>query len=188
MCKCLWACLLLTHVHQHTRSTYRHHHWRRLLQELCDKVSQLPSDIEWHFIGHLQSNKAKALVQSCPNLAMLETIDSEKLANKVDAAVEAAGRSPLPILIQVMYCAPCIVHCTCFQGCHACLPLSQRLACNHSVYLLHPMGTSTLAGAGVAVISSLSARSEHSRPSVEAIRCARGRRRSFCAWHLLYDS
>jgi PLP dependent protein len=72
-----------------------------VLQELCDKVNQLPSDIEWHFIGHLQSNKAKTLVQNCPNLAMLETVDSEKLANKVDAAVEAAGRSPLPILIQV---------------------------------------------------------------------------------------
>jgi PLP dependent protein len=75
--------------------------WRVLLQELCDKVSQLPSDIEWHFIGHLQSNKAKTLVQCCPNLAMLETVDSAKLANKVDAAVEAAGRCPLPILIQV---------------------------------------------------------------------------------------
>lgn len=71
------------------------------MQELCDKVSQLPADIEWHFIGHLQSNKAKTLVQSCPNLVMLETIDSQKLANKVDSAVEAAGRSPLPILIQV---------------------------------------------------------------------------------------
>jgi hypothetical protein len=77
--------------------------WQTCLyvQELCEKVDQLPQDIEWHFIGHLQSNKVKALLQSCPNLAMLETVDSQKLANKVDAAVEAAGREPLPILIQV---------------------------------------------------------------------------------------
>ena len=31
-------------------------------QELLDKVPQLPADIRWHFIGHLQSNKAKALL------------------------------------------------------------------------------------------------------------------------------
>ena len=107
---CLVTCfswILNPHgIHHHTRSIYRSKNCRQWLQELCDKVSQLPSDIEWHFIGHLQSNKAKVLVQSCPNLALLETIDSEKLANKVDAAVEAAGRSPLPILIQVQYFSP----------------------------------------------------------------------------------
>ena len=42
-------------------------------------------DICWHFIGHLQSNKSNKLVK-VPNLYMLETIDSAKLANTVNAA------------------------------------------------------------------------------------------------------
>ncbi|KAK9845726.1 hypothetical protein WJX81_000672 [Elliptochloris bilobata] len=71
------------------------------VQELLDKASQLPDDIQWHFIGHLQSNKAKALIEGVPNLAMVETVDSMKLANKLDAAVGGSGRPPLPVLVQV---------------------------------------------------------------------------------------
>ncbi len=71
------------------------------VQELIDKAPALPSDAQWRFIGHLQSNKAKALVQAVPNLAAVETVDSEKLASKLDAAVGGAGRPPLPVLIQV---------------------------------------------------------------------------------------
>ncbi|KAL2930302.1 Pyridoxal phosphate homeostasis protein [Bienertia sinuspersici] len=47
----------------------------------------LPEDIEWHFIGNLQSNKVKALLCKalfsvrCPNLAMVETVDDEKVSN-----------------------------------------------------------------------------------------------------------
>lgn len=47
------------------------------LQELCDKVGQLPGDVQWHFIGHLQSNKAKKLVAEVPNLAVVETVRVE---------------------------------------------------------------------------------------------------------------
>ncbi|KAL4180894.1 hypothetical protein AMTRI_Chr12g268390 [Amborella trichopoda] len=54
------------------------------VQELVDKAPQLPGDIEWHFIGHLQSNKAKTL-----------------LANYLDRAVAGVGRKPLKILLQV---------------------------------------------------------------------------------------
>ena len=56
-----------------------------------DKSPALPSDIQWHFIGHLQSNKVKALLEGAPNLAMVETVDSEKLANKLDSTVAALG-------------------------------------------------------------------------------------------------
>lgn len=52
-------------------------------QELIDKSPQMPDDVVWHFIGHLQSNKAKALVAGVPNLAVLETLDTVKLANKL---------------------------------------------------------------------------------------------------------
>lgn len=55
------------------------------VQEVVDKAPLLPADCSWHFIGHLQSNKVKALLEAVPNLNMLETVDSEKLANKVDS-------------------------------------------------------------------------------------------------------
>lgn len=59
-------------------------------QELIDKSPRMPDDVVWHFIGHLQSNKAKALIAGVPNLAVLETLDTVKLANKlqVDRARE----------------------------------------------------------------------------------------------------
>ena len=50
-------------------------------QELVQKVPQMPSDVEWHFIGHLQTNKLKlvlpyvSLVQSVDSLHLLEAID-----------------------------------------------------------------------------------------------------------------
>jgi hypothetical protein len=43
----------------------------------------MPQDMSWHFIGHLQSNKAKALVKAVPNLVMLETVDSTKVNSRV---------------------------------------------------------------------------------------------------------
>ncbi|KAK3030047.1 hypothetical protein RJ639_038146 [Escallonia herrerae] len=48
------------------------------VQEIIDKAPQLPEDIEWHFIGHLQSNKVKSLLAAVPNLAMVEGVDNEK--------------------------------------------------------------------------------------------------------------
>lgn len=71
------------------------------VQELLEKAPILPSDIRWHFIGHLQSNKAKALIEGVPSLAMVETVDTEKLASKLNTAVEGAGRSRLPVFVQV---------------------------------------------------------------------------------------
>ena len=50
-----------------------------------DKAPALPSDCQWHFIGHLQSNKARALLEAVPNLALLETVDSQRLASKLDS-------------------------------------------------------------------------------------------------------
>eukprot|EP01126_Amoeba_proteus_P034213 TRINITY_DN3398_c0_g1_i6.p1 TRINITY_DN3398_c0_g1~~TRINITY_DN3398_c0_g1_i6.p1 ORF type:complete len:114 (+),score=23.14 TRINITY_DN3398_c0_g1_i6:92-433(+) len=44
------------------------------VQEICDKAPQLPDDIRWHFVGHLQSNKANKLC-SVKNLAIVETVD-----------------------------------------------------------------------------------------------------------------
>lgn len=71
------------------------------VQELVDKAPTLPSDVAWHFIGHLQSNKAKTLVDKVPGLACVETVDTPKLASKLDAAVADAGRERLRVLVQV---------------------------------------------------------------------------------------
>jgi len=71
------------------------------VQELVEKAPRLPSDVRWHFVGHLQSNKAKALLEGVPTLAMLETIDGEKLASKVNAAVPETRTRALDVMVQV---------------------------------------------------------------------------------------
>lgn len=49
--------------------------------ELKTKVEALPSDIEWHFIGHLQSNKVKYIA---PFVSLIHSIDTEKLLDEVE--------------------------------------------------------------------------------------------------------
>ena len=81
------------------------------VQELCDKaVNPTLSVLEglrYHFIGKLQSNKVNALVKGVPQLAVIETVESTKLANKLNVAVEAAVKDgirtpgPLQVMIQV---------------------------------------------------------------------------------------
>eukprot|EP00927_Polykrikos_kofoidii_P082769 TRINITY_DN8313_c0_g1_i2.p1 TRINITY_DN8313_c0_g1~~TRINITY_DN8313_c0_g1_i2.p1 ORF type:complete len:287 (-),score=44.69 TRINITY_DN8313_c0_g1_i2:103-963(-) len=72
------------------------------VHELLEKAPVLPEDVEWHFIGHLQSNKVGALIKGCPSLACLETIDSAKLARAVDKAWLAAGSARrLKVMVQV---------------------------------------------------------------------------------------
>ncbi|KAI3695190.1 hypothetical protein L1987_78179 [Smallanthus sonchifolius] len=71
------------------------------VQEFIEKAPQLPQDIDWHFIGHLQSNKAKSLIAAVPNLSMVQGVDNEKIANHLDRAVSSIGRKPLPVMVQV---------------------------------------------------------------------------------------
>jgi hypothetical protein len=51
------------------------------VQELLEKQVQLPKDIRWHFIGHLQTNKVKFLV---PFIYMIQSVDSLKLLLEID--------------------------------------------------------------------------------------------------------
>ncbi|KAF9301776.1 hypothetical protein BGZ74_006295 [Mortierella antarctica] len=60
----------------------------------------LPSDIKWHFIGTLQSNKCKT-VAAIPNLYVVETVDSAKKASTLDKACAASRSEPLRIFLQV---------------------------------------------------------------------------------------
>lgn len=58
------------------------------VQELLSKEPLLPSDIQWHFIGHLQTNKVRQLIGKT---ALIESVDSERLLNLIDKESEKAG-------------------------------------------------------------------------------------------------
>ena len=58
-------------------------------QELSRKVQSLPGDIEWHFIGHLQTNKVKYIA---PYISMIEAVDSLKLLREIEKQAAKAGR------------------------------------------------------------------------------------------------
>ena len=51
------------------------------VQELCDKQEQLPKDIEWHMIGHLQRNKVKYIA---PFVFLIHGVDSERLLKEIN--------------------------------------------------------------------------------------------------------
>lgn len=58
------------------------------VQELLKKLEELPHDIEWHFIGHLQTNKVRSIIGKC---ALIESVDSEHLLEYIDKESEKAG-------------------------------------------------------------------------------------------------
>lgn len=58
------------------------------VQELLAKEPVLPSDIQWHFIGHLQTNKVRQLVG---HASLIESVDSERLLDLIDRESEKAG-------------------------------------------------------------------------------------------------
>jgi len=59
------------------------------VQELVDKYEQLPKDIEWHLIGHLQSNKVKYIA---PFISMIQSVDSLKLLQEINKHALKHGR------------------------------------------------------------------------------------------------
>jgi len=70
------------------------------VQELEEKARVLPSEIRWHFIGTLQSNKAKALA-GIPNLFSIQTLGSIKAASALQKALPSERTFSLRVLIQV---------------------------------------------------------------------------------------
>ncbi|CAI9098740.1 OLC1v1035438C1 [Oldenlandia corymbosa var. corymbosa] len=70
------------------------------VQEVIQKSPQVQTS-GGHFIGNLQSNKVKPLLTGVPNLAVVETVDDEKIANHLDRAVGNIGRKPLRFFVQV---------------------------------------------------------------------------------------
>lgn len=51
------------------------------VNELLDKESRLPDNIQWHFIGHLQTNKVKAIIG---HTSLIESVDSQRLLDLID--------------------------------------------------------------------------------------------------------
>lgn len=78
-----------------------YHHGQRAfgenkVQEMSLKYDALPKDIEWHFIGHLQSNKIKYIA---PFVHLIHGVDSFKLLKAIDAEARKVGRV-IPVLLQ----------------------------------------------------------------------------------------
>ena len=67
-------------------------------QELTKKMDSLPSDIKWHLIGHLQTNKVKDIVKR--NIYLIESVDSIKLAKEINKEAIKNNKT-INILIEV---------------------------------------------------------------------------------------
>jgi len=67
------------------------------VQELVEKQSQLPKDIRWHFIGHLQTNKVK---QIAPFIDLIQSVDSQKLLHEINKQAQKNNRV-IDCLLQV---------------------------------------------------------------------------------------
>ncbi|MBO9636023.1 MAG: YggS family pyridoxal phosphate-dependent enzyme [Chitinophagaceae bacterium] len=67
------------------------------VQELVEKQPQLPADIRWHFIGHLQSNKVKYIA---PFVHLIHGVDGQKLLKEINKQAAKVNRV-IPVLLQV---------------------------------------------------------------------------------------
>lgn len=66
--------------------------------EFRQKVESLPKDIQWHFIGHMQTNKVKYVV---PYASMIQSVDSEKLLDEIEKQMAKIGRPSIDVLLQL---------------------------------------------------------------------------------------
>ncbi|KAI4123335.1 MAG: hypothetical protein LQ338_005317 [Usnochroma carphineum] len=88
-----------------------HHHLHfgeNYFQELLEKSKLLPEEIQWHFIGALQTNKCKPLAEQIPNLWCVESVDAAKKADQLNKGREALAERepdlreiPLRVFVQV---------------------------------------------------------------------------------------
>jgi pyridoxal phosphate enzyme (YggS family) len=67
------------------------------VQELVEKEESLPKDIEWHMIGHLQTNKVKYIA---PFVSLIHAVDSKKLIKEINKRAKQNNRV-IPCLLQV---------------------------------------------------------------------------------------
>jgi pyridoxal phosphate enzyme (YggS family) len=72
------------------------HFGENKVQELVDKQAQLPADIQWHLIGHLQSNKVKYIA---PFVSLIHSVDSYSLLLEINKQ-GAKNNRIIPVLLQ----------------------------------------------------------------------------------------
>ncbi len=67
------------------------------VQEMCEKIEQMPSDIKWHMIGHLQRNKVKYIIDK---VDLIHSVDTYRLAEEINIQAKKHG-IVVPILVEV---------------------------------------------------------------------------------------
>lgn len=67
------------------------------VQELVSKIDEMPSDVKWHLIGHLQRNKVKYIAGK---VAMIHSVDSYRLAEEINVQAKKSS-CVIPILIEI---------------------------------------------------------------------------------------
>ena len=67
------------------------------VQEIVDKYDQMPSDVQWHMIGHLQRNKVKYIVDK---VCLIHSVDSYRLAEEINIQAKKKNIT-VPILVEV---------------------------------------------------------------------------------------
>lgn len=73
------------------------HFGENKVQELCEKAPEMPDDVKWHMIGHLQRNKVKYIVDQ---VALIHSVDSFRLAEEIN--IQALKKKIIvPVLIEV---------------------------------------------------------------------------------------
>lgn len=78
-------------------NTGERHFGESHVQELCKKYEDLPKDIRWHMIGHLQTNKVKDIV---PFVHLIQSVDSWKLLETINTEAGKIGRK-VAVLLEV---------------------------------------------------------------------------------------
>ncbi|XP_062366544.1 pyridoxal phosphate homeostasis protein isoform X1 [Cinclus cinclus] len=93
---------MVMEAYSHGQRSFGENYVQELLEKASDSriLSSCP-DIKWHFIGHLQKSNVNKLI-AVPNLFMLETVDSVKLADRVNSSWQKKGSSQkLKVMVQV---------------------------------------------------------------------------------------
>lgn len=77
------------------------HFGENYVQELTTKAKELPKDIQWHFIGGLQTDKCKLLAKNIENLYAVETIDSLKKCKKLNNHRQEVNGAVINVYLQI---------------------------------------------------------------------------------------
>lgn len=108
------------------------------MQEINQKYIHLPQDIQWHFIGHLQTNKVKTII---PYIHTIHSIDSWKLLKEIEKQASANNRK-ICCLLEIHIASEEAKYGFSFDACRKFLAENQWKNCNYA-YLGGVMGMAT---------------------------------------------